>query len=542
MKKQAIALMLTGAMALNAAACSSSTGERRHHRNDRPSTTTTTTADEPDTTTTTSPQCGTPEPVNVTTVQSDIQLIGNTEFELSDDYQYILPYTYSRTDYSTPDMWETRFVYEIGFVDQDGNNICDPVYNMVSPLDYSNLYIVGQYDENGKMQYGLLTIDGSDGTRLIYDGYYVVGGREHQTPGYLYMSDYEDGVITVDYYDFEINTIIEQAQITFNTDNLDYYTDDMEIKVEKIFDDNRAVVMLWEDSYGPVGDYLVDTQTGDILASATGWLRPVLTDTMFIDNDPNEDLIIYDLDGNDITGDYVKAVSLDQEKTVLFTNDRVDVVDNQGNVTATMQLTENVFDTDVSNGKILLGTLDGIEVYDKDLNYITTSQGHYLGYGYTVDDFYNYTDGDVVFVDYQTAQVVNLMTGNAANYNDELFYTGEYGFITADDDRGTFYTIYGYDLEDVTAGVGEAELLRDRATGELYIVEANDSDITKLYHVNGTDVEMLYQYSGYITPYSCNITGGILTGTCVSSLSDGAKDVVIGSDGNVIFECPLIDQ
>ena len=523
--------MLTGAMALNAAACSSSTGERRHHRNDRPSTTTTTTADEPDTTTTTSPQCGTPEPVNVTTVQSDIQLIGNTEFELSDDYQCIYPYTYSRTSVSSSGSWEQQFIYEIGFVDQDGNNICDPVYNMVSPLDYSNLYIVGQYDENGKMQYGLLTIDGSDGTRLIYDGYYVVGGREHQTPGYLYMSDYEDGVITVDYYDFEINTIIEQAQITLNTDYFEYYSDDMEIKVEKIYEDsNRAVVMLWEDSYGPVGDYLIDTETGEVLASMDGWLRPVLTDSMVIDNDPYDDLIIYDLDGNDITRDYVKAGDINGEKVALFTYERVDVVDNEGNITASTSL-DGSLEVDVSNGKILVGTMDGIKIYDQDLNLLTTAQGHYLSYGYTVDDFYNYTDCDVVLVEYETEQITNLMTGASANYNDELYYSGENGLITAAD-YGTFYTIYEYSLDNVMAGMAEATLIRDRVTGQLYIVEVNGSDLTKLYEVNGTDAVMLYQYDGAVNVYDCEIVNGIL----VTSDDQMTEDLILDQDGNVIFD------
>lgn len=542
MKRQAVALLLTGAMAMSTAACGG-TGERHHHRNERETTTTTTTAaDEPDTTTTTSPQCGTQEPVNVTTVQSDIQLIGNTEFDLDGDYQFIFPYTYSRTDLSSPDDWEVHLLYEVGFVDQDGNVICDPIYNMARLLTNANVYLVGQYDEDGHMQYGLISLNGQYGMEPEYDGFYEVPGRTHDSAGYIYMSNFEDGIITVDYYDNEINTIIEQAQITFNTDNLDYYTDDMEIKVEKIFDDNRAVVLLWEDSYGPVGDYLVDTQTGEILASTDGWLRPFITDTMVINNDPLGDLIIYDLDGNDITGDYVNAGDINGEKIALFTEDRVDVVDNEGNITATMPLTSETIAVDVSNGKVLINTMNGVEVYDQDLNLLAAIYGYYLDSGITIDDHDCYTDTDVTFIDFNTQQIVNFMTGVTVNYNGSLTYTGDHDLILGSDDWGTFYTVYGYDLENVTAGVGEAKLIRDRATGELYIVEANDSDITKLYHVSGTDVEMLYQYSGYITPYSCNITGGILTGTCVSSLDDGAKDVVIGSDGNVIFECPLIDQ
>ena len=531
MKKQALALILTSAIAMSTVACSSNNGgERRHRERRHDHETTTTTTDAPDETTTVTDI----EPTDPVAVlpQTTVQMIGNTEFQLSDTYQYIFPYTYSCTPVSSPNDWEENNIFEVGFVDQDGNVICDPIYNMATLLTDANVYLVGRYDENDHMQYGLISLDGNAGTDLEYDGYYEVPGRTHYTPGYIYMSDYEDGVLTVDYFDNEINTIIEQAQITLNTDNFEYYTDDMMIRVEKIYEEEgRAVVMLWEDSYGPVGDYLIDTETGDVLASTDGWLRPVLTDSMFIDNDPDNALIIYDLDGNDITGDYLKAGDINSDKIAFFTQDRVDVTDDEGNVTATMPLGDDVLEVDVSNGKVLISTMEGIEIYDQDLNLITVAQDHYLGYGYTVDDFYNFTDGDVVLVEYETEQVVNLMTGATVNYNDELFYSGENGLIFADD-YGTFYTIYEYSLDNVTAGPAEAALIRDRATGELYIVEVNSSDITKLYRVNGTDVEMIYQYDESVNIYGCEIVDGILA-TSDEMLTE---DIVLDQDGNIIFE------
>ena len=531
MKKQALALILTSAIAMSTAACSShGTGEtrQRERRNDSDATTT---VDEPATTTTSEPISITiPDPTTVTP-DPTIQMSGNTQFEFSDNYQYIFPYTESCTDLSAPNDWESNYLFQIGFVDQDGNVICDPVYNAAGLLTNANVYVVGKYDDNGHMQYGLISLDGNAGTGLDYDGYYEVPGRTHDSAGYIYMSNYEDGILTVDYYDNEINTIIDQAQITLNTDNLGYYTDDMEIKVEKIYEDsNRAVVMVWEDSYGPVGDFLIDTETGDVLASMESWLRPFLTDSMVISNDPYEDLVIYDLDGNNITRDYVKAGDINGEKVALFTYERVDVVDNEGNITASTSL-DGSLEVDVSNGKILVGTMDGIKIYDQDLNLLTTAQGHYLGYGYTVDDFYNYTDCDVVLVEYETAQITNLMTGASANYNDELFYTGENGLITAAD-NGTFYTIYEYSLDNVMAGMAEATLIRDRVTGQLYIVEVNGSDLTKLYEVNGTDAVMLYQYDGAVNIYDCEIVNGIL----VTSDDQMTEDMILDQDGNVIFD------
>lgn len=533
MKRQALALILTGAVAMNVAACSS-TGERKHHKSRE---TTATTAEETTTTTAEPTAQTTQAPDPTTPPQTTVQMVGNTEFELSDEYDFIVPFTYSCTAHSTPDSWEdTFYTFEMGFTDQDGNVICDPIYNTASNLTNSNLYVVGQFDENGRMKYGLISFDGSVATELKYDGYYELPGKSHDAPGNIYMSDYEDGILTVDCYDSELNTMIESREITINPDNFTYFTDDVMVSVVRIFNEDRAVVRLFEASWGPIGTYLIDTENGDILAGSEDWNNPIITDTMFIVNSYGEDPVIYDLDGNDITGDYIAVADVNNDKVAFFTADRVEVVDNEGNITATASLGD-FYEVEASNCKILVGTMEGIEVYDQDLNLLRTVPGYDLSFGITVDDYNEFVDADVVFLDFDTDQLVNLMNGETANYNDELTYTGDEGLLFADDDWGTFYTIYDFGLNNITAGVGDAELITDRVTGELYIVEVNDSGITKLYHVNGTDVDMIYQYDAPVDVRSCEVVDGTLIASTGSAYDTQAEDIILDQDGNVIFEC-----
>ncbi len=537
MNKKIPALLLTGAMILTMTACQDDGGSSRRHRDDDSKETTEETTEE----TTTETDAGDALP---TVIVSDISFETwtppyDSDFVPSDDYGYLMPYTESRTPWPNQEMWEDKHIFQMGFVDENGNPVGEAIFNTISALEGTNFYLVGQLDENMKWHYGLMTLDGSIYTGLIYDGYYQVPDNSVSEAGYVYMSRYDDGILHVDEFDFEMNTIIEDRSIVLDTDQLQGYSSSCLLCVEKVYDDDRAVVMLWQDEIGPVGDYLIDTTTGEVLATFTEWSRPIFTNTMIISRETMGDIVICDLDGNDITGDCVAAYALSEDRVVIFTNDTVGILDNDGNVICSMEMRDH-YDQYVSSGRILIGTNNGVEVYDQDLNLITVGDVS-LNYGLTVDDFTHFTDDEVVFVDWSGERIIDLESGTLAIYNDEYDYWRYSGFIVGSDQFDSEFTIFDADLNSVLEGEGDATIVEDMVTEDIYlVVVTTDPDsldaITTVYRLTSGEAELMYETEGEVNGYSAMFIEGTMDASVFGTT------IVVSPDGEVIFSCEITGQ
>ena len=537
MNKKIPALLLTGAMILTMTACQDDGESSRRHRDDDSKETTEETTEE----TTTETDAGDALP---TVIVSDISFETwtppyDSDFVPSDDYGYLMPYTESRTPWPNQEMWEDKHIFQMGFVDENGNPVGEAIFNTISALEGTNFYLVGQLDENMKWHYGLMTLDGSIYTGLIYDGYYQVPDNSVSEAGYVYMSRYDDGILHVDEFDFEMNTIIEDRSIVLDTDQLQGYSSSCLLCVEKVYDDDRAVVMLWQDEIGPVGDYLIDTTTGEVLATFTEWSRPIFTNTMIISRETMGDIVICDLDGNDITGDCVAAYALSEDRVVIFTNDTVGILDNDGNVICSMEMHDH-YDQYVSSGRILIGTNNGVEVYDQDLNLITVGDVS-LNYGLTVDDFTHFTDDEVVFVDWSGERIIDLESGTLAIYNDEYDYWRYSGFIVGSDQFDSEFTIFDADLNSVLEGEGDATIVEDMVTEDIYlVVVTTDPDsldaITTVYRLTSGEAELMYETEGEVNGYSAMFIEGTMDASVFGTT------IVVSPDGEVIFSCEITGQ
>lgn len=537
MNKKIPALLLTGAMILTMTACQDDGGSSRRHRDDDSKETTEETTEE--TTTETDADDALP-----TVIVSDVSFETwtppyDSDFVPSDDYGYLMPYTESRTPWPNQEMWEDKHIFQMGFVDENGNPVGEAIFNTISALEGTNFYLVGQLDENMKWHYGLMTLDGSIYTGLIYDGYYQVPDNSVSEAGYVYMSGYDDGILHVDEFDFEMNTIIEDRSIVLDTDQLQGYSSSCLLCVEKVYDDDRAVVMLWQDEIGPVGDYLIDTTTGEVLATFTEWSRPIFTNTMIISRETMGDIVICDLDGNDITGDCVAAYALSEDRVVIFTNDTVGILDNDGNVICSMEMRDH-YDQYVSSGRILIGTNNGVEVYDQDLNLITVGDVS-LNYGLTVNDFTHFTDDEVVFVDWSGERIIDLESGTLAIYNDEYDYWRYSGFIVGSDQFDSEFTIFDADLNSVLEGEGDATIVEDMVTEDIYlVVVTTDPDsldaITSVYRLTSGEAELMYETEGEVNGYSAMFIEGTMDAPIFGTT------IVVSPDGEVIFSCEITGQ
>lgn len=536
MNKKIPALLLTGAMLLTMTSCQEK-GNRRHHRDDDAKETTEETTEE--TTAETSADV-----TSQTIVVSDIT--GGTwtppydsDFVPEDDYGYLMPYTESSTSWPNQEIWENKHIFQMGFVDQDGNPVGEAIFNTISALEGTNFYLVGQLDENMKWHYGLMTLDGSIYTGLIYDGYYQVPDNSVSEAGYVYMSRYDDGILRVDEFDFEMNTVIEDRAIILDTDQLQGYSSSCLLCVEKVYDDERAVVMLWQDEIGPVGDYLIDTTTGEVLATFTEWIRPIFTNTMIISRETMGDIVICDLDGNDITADCVAAYALSEDRVVIFTNDTVGVLDNDGNVICSMEMGDH-YDQYVSSGRILIGTNNGVEVYDQDLNLITVGDVS-LNYGLTVNDSTHFTNDEVVFVDWSGERIIDLESGTLAIYNDEYDYRRYSGFIVGSDQFDSEFTVFDADLNSVLEGEGAATVVEDMVTEDIYLVvvatdPATLEGSTNVYRITSGEAELMYETEGEVNGYSVTFIEGTMDASIVGTT------IIVSPEGEVIFSCDIADQ
>lgn len=532
MNKKIPALLLTGAMLLTMTSCQENGNRRPHRDDDAKETTEETTAET------------SADVTSQTIVVSDIA--GGTwtppydsDFVPADDYGYLMPYTESSTSWPNQEIWENKHIFQMGFVDQDGNPVGEAIFNTISALEGTNFYLVGQLDENMKWHYGLMTLDGSIYTGLIYDGYYQVPDNSVSEAGYVYMSRYDDGILRVDEFDFEMNTVIEDRAIILDTDQLQGYSSSCLLCVEKVYDDERAVVMLWQDEIGPVGDYLIDTTTGEVLATFTEWIRPIFTNTMIISRETMGDIVICDLDGNDITADCVAAYALSEDRVVIFTDDTVGVLDNDGNVICSMEMGDH-YDQYVSSGRILIGTNNGVEVYDQDLNLITVGDVS-LNYGLTVNDFTHFTNDEVVFVDWSGERIIDLESGTLATYNDEYDYWRYSGFIVGSDQFDSEFTIFDADLNSVLEGEGAATVVEDMVTEDIYLVVATTDPATpegstNVYRITSGEAELMYETEGEVNGYSVTFIEGTMDASIVGTT------IVVSPEGEVIFSCDIADQ
>ena len=534
MKKKITAMILAGTILLSMTSCSSGSdrSRKKHHRDRDRDRVEETTEETTEPAPTTAPTV-TPVPA------SNITFRGDTDYTPVSDAEFIVPYTYGRTNNSSMNSWDTSFTYSIGFVDENGEAVCDPIFNVCYLLSGSNNYAVGMYDDNMELHYGLISLDGTLYTGLRYDGVYEVPARSHDDAGYIYLSNYDDGIMHVEYMDYELNTIIEDREIVIDESQFEYFDPSYDFVCERLYDADRAIVKLSEASYGTLGDYLIDTTTGEVLCSFTSWLRPIITDTMIISSDPMEDIEIFDLDGNDITGDYVAAYSLSHDRIVLFTDSRVDVIDPEGNIMATAELGDH-YSTDVCCGNILIGTAEGIEIYDQDMNLITVSADHYLDYGLTVDDFYEFREENVIFNDYaDDTYLYNLTTGGTTTLNPDYSYSGECGYIVGDDQMfgdvaQHVFSVYDYDLNSIWAGGGEPFLTVDRIKGDVYLI-AVDGDNTIIYRLTDSGAERLYDIQDAVNGYSAEFVNGMMFCT------QGDTNYLYSADGEVVFSCIITD-
>lgn len=446
-----------------------------------------------------------------------------TDFVPSDEYGMIYPFLASRSNSAYVDEYETGISYHgfesYGLCDKEGRIVCDPVFSNASVINDSIILV---YKNDGeKDKYGLISIDGSKYTGLIYDHIYYLNGEN--------MCALANGRISV--IDPDLNVLTDKPFNIdlYNSDDLKEMAEEYGIELEK---ENISIMRFYDEShflFYYLGEtFLADLDTGNMVrcyGACYGGDVIVLGDYGAF--------YLADINGNPISDDYETMLYSADFPIFEDANGNYVGMDRQGNVVYEFGTSDSIYSYSYDECFIVFDDDDCL-VFDMDFNLIK-EYGHakYLfSYEWT-GKYWDTNKEPYLLLD--DGDIINAFTGETV-YEDakedvERIYVSDDLIVCQDN-----YAVYVSNGDEYSGMIYDFEVSVDIQTGKVFIAEYNDDNKTMTLHDLTDDKEI----DIYTVPYIYRMN--ICDGKCIMY----GEDVTLGFDINgdepqVIFRYYCID-
>ena len=453
---------------------------------------------------------------------------GKADYVPVSGQDYVIPYMYQRSFYTS--NMEDRFADILyGLVNQDGEIVCEGIFDYIYPVEDAGLYAVRKKDSNGDTKFGLLSLDGSKYTGAVYDSCSAFGGTYRGDPGLIYMTNNDSTTMSITCYDYELNTLWEDREIAVDPTRTAYSSINPTY-CEMLFDNDRAIVAVSNFDAGLTSKYLIDTNTGECLQALSWYERVIIFDDMMLLVSDNCSFI--DFNGERMFADeYERIFLLSDDRIVLTGNGKVDVMDADGQIFTSLDIPEDSF-VDFSSENILICYDGNTYVYNGDLELINTIEGLDISYGMIPDNRDRSMD-DAFFFSYDTCNyLTDLNTGVSVRGRYDYDYYMQYGYLIGNNNRNDNVTSHSWmimdtDLNTVYEGDGIVAFYEDMVTDDIYIV-ASEADVTTVYNLTDAG-EVVTELDYSISDHRIQFTDGIM------SFRTDNTEHVISPDGTELF-------
>lgn len=450
---------------------------------------------------------------------------------VASDHGLILPFTDSiAEDYTAEDTTAT-----VGFIDKDGNIVCEGIFDKVSSFDEAKVYIV-RCTVDGVSKYGFISYDGSIFTGMVYDGASINEGDDSNLS--FFGTKYVDGKLEVTGLDNNLKET-SREEIALNEDELGLDASTSLLSVS-FLENNRAILMNLDSFY--YSKFLIDTTDGSLLYSTNtfGYEYGKLFGHVIVEQDVRgENVKVFNLDGQEILNANAYSWKVCNDRYMVAADGKLALYNGDWKEVDSMDIAEDAIVMS-SFGQIAVYQDECTKVYNKELELVAEPENVDLRMGNFQRDWYNFGEGDMYFQIYgdDEYEYINLNTGARKTYEKEFNsgITFEFfnGYIIAQKDYGDGWSAYDGNFNLIYEADGQSYSFVDPATGKTY-VSYTDAGTTNVYSLDDEEVVLTcdQELSGF------RAYDGILIGTGRYYGLAEDEQIAFDSEGNEIFRRPL---